>query len=193
MTLAHGVNYQLTVSGAVTLGAAGIMTQGTGTWTFGSYTQNGASSVFTQAGFVQVNGAVSVSLGTLTGNGGTSMFNVTGSFTKTGGTINSVNLKMLTDGTTINLDAPMGFTGIHIFGNVGLQQTAWMSILEINTGKTLTIASGRQASLVSPGPFTNLGTVAGPGNIAFDFYTADWKFRLLLRHTCRANVYPGRA
>jgi len=51
ITLSHGTNYTLEVTGAMTLSTRGKMTQGTGTWTFSStYTQSGAGSVFTQGG-----------------------------------------------------------------------------------------------------------------------------------------------
>lgn len=65
-TLSHGSNYTLAVAGDVRLGTNpfGIIIQGTGAWTFGSYTQNGASSVFTQGGYFYCTGLANISAGT---------------------------------------------------------------------------------------------------------------------------------
>ena len=64
MELHHGSNYILTVAGAVVQGTRGLITQGTGRWTWGSFTQSGASSIFTQGGFLIVEGTATISNGT---------------------------------------------------------------------------------------------------------------------------------
>jgi hypothetical protein len=64
MVLHHGTNYTLTVAALVTILAAGTMIQGTDRWTFAAFTQSGASSIFTQGGYLIVNGTATISNGT---------------------------------------------------------------------------------------------------------------------------------
>lgn len=56
-------DYTLSVTGISTLGNRGIMTQGTGAWSFGSYDQSGVDSVFNQDATVTISGDFTVSDG----------------------------------------------------------------------------------------------------------------------------------
>ena len=56
-------DYTLTVDGIMTLDARAIVTQGTGAWSFGSYSQTGVSSVFNQGATLTIGGDFTVSAG----------------------------------------------------------------------------------------------------------------------------------
>jgi hypothetical protein len=88
-TLHHGSNYTLNVAGTFTLGDRGVMTQGTGPWSFATFLQNGASSLFTQGGDVGVTNNFTVSAGTYDGDGVHYTY-VGGVINTTGGTVDGL-------------------------------------------------------------------------------------------------------
>jgi hypothetical protein len=141
MTLASG-NYTLSVAGAVTLGARGVLSQGTGQWSFGSYTQSGASSVFTQGGPVSVSGDTVISDGTLTGDP-TKTWTCGGNFTQTGEpTIPNGKLALVMSGTaTLANSASIQIRSLCINGNVIHSATDPANQLTILAGG-LTVSNG---------------------------------------------------
>lgn len=171
ITLAHHSNYQLNVSGAVTLGALATMTQGTGTWQFNSsYTQNGASSLFTQGGALNF-ASFSISDGTFTGNPAY-LLTDSGGFTQTGGTITggTINLVMTGAGTTITTS--IVFMGLRISANniilIGSPtiDEAGGFFLTIDGGASLSITNGCTLTVKIPATLTNSGSIIGLGTLA---------------------------
>jgi hypothetical protein len=180
ITLAHGTNYTLAVTGLTTLGNRGVMTQGTGTWTFtGGYTQNGASSVFTQGG--------AVSSGTVIGSaGGTTgapayKWTCTGDWTASGTFLiayDTVYVKFTTDGSVLthNSDNYGQFYGIQVSANISSASSAPVprEALVVDTNKTLTINAGTFFEIIGWNcTITNNGHISTTttGYIKFFFYS----------------------
>lgn len=168
ITLHHGTNYQLEVDGLTTLGARGIMTQGTGQWSLdGGYVQNGASSVFNQGGNINANG-ISVTAGSYVGHDSYQIYNSGNLYVTTGWSSYKGNVRMLTDGTTISGNT-FEVNACYIKANVALSvPTLYIDVTtSIDLGKTLTIANGStyNHTSVSPAFWLNSGNVAGEGTL----------------------------
>ena len=148
LTLSHGTNYTLSVTGLTTLGTRGIMTQGTGTWAFtGGYTQSGASSVFTQGGNV-TSGDVSISSGTTTGSASYT-WTCSGAFSDTGGTFTSDVFKLIMTGASkvmTNNNGNITFNSLQISNNIStVGSGAWRvrtGTFTIDTNCTLSLGIG---------------------------------------------------
>ena len=115
-TLLHGSNHTLGVTGAFTLGNRAIMTQGTGAWSFGSYTQTGINSVFDQGAALTIGGDLTVSDG---------VFNAIGDMivpgdwdTATGDYVNDDNVVTLTGASkTLAMHADDSFYNVTVSGS----------------------------------------------------------------------------
>jgi len=125
----------------LTLGDRGIVNQSSGgVVACTSYTQSGTDSLFTQGAEVTCNGDCDQSDGGLAGDSA-SDFIVSGDFTRTGGTVSNLILKMTGDGKTITSLGADNYKGLKIFNNVStvagvIQFTA---NLEVDTGKIFAI------------------------------------------------------
>ena len=184
ITLSHGTDYTLSVTGKFTLGDRGLAVQGTGTWTFANYTQDGVTSEFTQGGSVDV-ASLYQSDGVFTGNRDYVLTDA-GDFCQVDDanlTNDKLRIRMTGDGSVFTAQ------GLY-YRIVGLQVSADVllttsdtnitiapvtSYLTIDADKTLTIASEKILYIYTPANFTlsNSGTIAGPGEIWFRTYGAD--------------------
>ena len=116
ISLLHGSNYEFSANEVTTLGDRAIMTQGTGTWSFGSYAQTGASSVFNQGATLTIGGDFTVSAG---------VFNAVGDMTvpgdwdtATGDYVNDDNVVTLTGASkTLAMHAADSFYNITVSGS----------------------------------------------------------------------------
>jgi len=163
----------LTVDGTFTLGNRVILTQGTGTWSFGEYNQSGADSVFTQGGDFKTNN-YTISDGIF--NSGPTIYPLTctNNWTKASpGTVNSVWLNMTGDNGYLSSDTPQGFFSVHFWGNTTVTQTVWGSGLTIGPTTTTTVESGKKLIYVAVDNYLNLGTITGDGAFEIDFYNND--------------------
>jgi hypothetical protein len=174
LTLTHGTNYTLTAAGTVTLSTRGLMTQGTGVWSFGTYTQSGASSVFIQGGNV-TSGNVTASAGTLTGAGSASVtLTSSGDVNLTGATVTAdkLNLVMTGAGKTLTTTATLFGLKASAYTNIAASCAITAgagSHLTTDAGAFLNIANTKVvtlplyaagATLVPNGPIGGLGTLA---------------------------------
>ena len=161
-TLSHGTNYTLTVTGLTTLGAYGVMTQGTGTWTFtGGFTQSGTSSVFTMGGNVTCSADCTISDGTFTPNG-TYTWTCAGNFNSSVSIgVQVLKLDMITDGKTI-VALSGWFKTITATGNTSII-TNNQSTLNVATvaGKTLTLTKSLTLENFLAANFDNQGAIVG--------------------------------
>ena len=167
MTLSHGSNYQLTVSGAVVLGVRGIMTQGTGTWTFGSYTQNGASTVYSEGGNIVVDTDFSLSAGTF--NGGSSSYSIScgRNFTKSGGAFGwaTLNLNMTGTGTLSENDASAYYSRTVFYGTTTVTGSSTFQTTYLKVYGTLSISYGSAVLENYNDVYANYGTITGLGTL----------------------------
>ena len=173
-----GGGYTLTVSGLTTLGDRGIMTQGTGTWTFnGELTISGASSQFTQGGDINCT-SFTISNGTFTGS--TSYWlTTTSGFTKTGGTITSWTVQWKVNGTqTFLTNAWVYLYSFHLYsGTLSISPSTVNGIcvyyaanrMRMESGTELIIPSGKYFNdyAYSYGGCYYKGKVSGVGNYCF--------------------------
>ena len=193
LELNHSSDYTLDVAGLITLGAKGKINQGTGAWTFGSYLQNGADSVFTQGGPVTV-GEFEMTDGTFTGSY-TYWLTCEENFTKSGGTIPSTYLSLAMNGETktISLSSSQSIYRLQINGNISFITANIITIhysLGIDTDKILTInsASGYiTVQGVTIETISNLGTIDGSGNLYFNYYV-DRVFGTLGTIECKTTI-----
>ena len=174
-TLSHGSNYQLQVAGLTTLGALGVMTQGTGTWTFsGGLTQSGTSSVFTQGDGGTVNCTTyTQTAGTLTKTTGTyaDKFNITTGFSTTGATVTAYKICLSFAGTTTySSDNQKSWIGFDVTSgtctwNSGVGTTTIAYNWNISLGAVLSIGSGKTLYALDRAgtTTTNAGTISGAG------------------------------
>lgn len=157
------------ISGTTTDGASGVMTQSTGTWTFATFIQSGASSTFTQGGNIIAN-SMTFSAGTFTGLN-TYTVSVSVTFTiNSGGTVaTGTKVKLITtaDGCTIvsgSTLANLDLNTLTINGDTTLSGSRFVS-----TRYALTVASGKTFTLNYPffvtdtgiTYFTNNGIITG--------------------------------
>jgi hypothetical protein len=165
--------YTLTC-GALTLGARGVITQGTGALTCASYTQNGASSVFTQGGPVSVAGDTAISDGTLTGLA-TSTWTQGGNWTTTGTptiTRDKLQLTMSGEGKTLTYPATSNWRKLTVTGTCAIvnsgevynQGLVVSGALTIPASKLITDYSGTLSSIT--------GVLAGSGKWVWSNPTA---------------------
>jgi len=194
LTLAHGTNYTLDVTGLTTLSTRALMTQGTGTWTFtGGLTQSGASSVFTQGGAITCTGDLTVSAGTFTP---LSTANITcaGSITHNTGTwtADRSNITMTGSGETVSgiIDGRSWTFSDDTSLDAGAQiHSAAGGTFEIAAAKTLSMGV---ASLIyieyDNAGFTNGGVIDTGGSIYFQLLNAD-KTLSFGTINCDATVY----
>jgi hypothetical protein len=171
ITLSHGTNYTLQVAGAVTLGARSIMVQGSGQWTFGSYTQNGVSSSFNQGGPVSVLGDTAISDGTIDGH--TNKWSNGGNFVKSGGELVSVTfwLEMTGTGKSFSLNNLIEFYRIDISGYVTLNGAQTFTGPRLKVTGSLILASASGVAYFSAGrvvsSFVNTGVIGGTNTLQF--------------------------
>jgi len=178
MSLLHGSNYTLSVTGLTTLSTRGIMTQGTGAWAFtGGYAQSGASSAFTQGGNVTVGaGGILLSSGTFTAN---TSYTITcgGSFTHSSGctlTSSLVRIILTADGSTFQVATTNHIYDLTASANITVSYSS--SIIQIrhnltvDSGKTISVQSGTTFRWLSywSGAYSNSGIISGSGN--FEIY-----------------------
>jgi len=173
--LAGTSNYQLQVAGTTTLGARGVMTQGTGTWTFsGGLTQSGTSSVFTQGDGGTVNCTTyTQTAGTLTKTTGTyaDKFNITTGFSTTGATVTAYKICLSFAGiTTYSSDNQKSWIGFDVTSgtctwNSGVGTTTIAYNWNISLGAVLSIGSGKTLYALDRAgtTTTNAGTISGAG------------------------------
>jgi len=125
MTVAHNSNYTLTVAGTMTLGSRGILSQGTGKWTFGSYMQSGANSSHTHAGYFRVIGATDVTNGTWNVNVNARV----GALSQNGGTITVASgYALFYDSDTYTSGTRTGTIvkwGLSVYAPTGTSTTEW--------------------------------------------------------------------
>lgn len=92
----------------------------------------------------------------------------TGNFVKTGGTINAgtMHIEFLTDGSTYTANNAVNWGKFVVRGNLGLQSSILIlsggGVLQVNSGKTLTIADTKSVSDYGNAGVLN-GVIAGTG------------------------------
>ena len=152
----------------LTLGARGIITQGTGTITCTNYTQSGVSSLFTQGGSIDIgSGGFWLSDGTFVGS---ASYNVTdaGNFMHTGGTLTSTVLQLKMTGANKAIHLAMAssfyFRLLTIAGSCSFNHTEW----PFTSAFGLTVDAGAILTLNAPfhwvsywGNYSNNGTING--------------------------------
>jgi hypothetical protein len=158
-----GNGYTLNVTGLTTLGANGVMTQGTGIWNFSNgYLQNGINSSFTQGGTVYAQN-FNITNGTFTG-GYASPLICSGNFTKSGGTFTGDSLYLYMTGTNVNYSSNDAF-GIYAFragGTVTRSSSNWMRRLMVDSGANLINNGGLDLFTDTGHTYSNNGTITGP-------------------------------
>ena len=168
-TFSHGDNHTLDVVGEMTVGTRSIAIQGTGAWAFGSYVQNGISSVFTQGGDIS-SGDITVSYGTYTGDA-THWISCSGniiiqSAATTTITTNVLLISMTGTSKTIYCNNAVTFHSFEVTNSVTIQYTA-VSILRVRYDMTIsgtcTIESGQTLRYYADDTFTNTGVINGAG------------------------------
>ena len=104
------------VSGSVSVGTRCTMTQGTGAWSFGSYSQTGISTAFDQGATITIGGDFTVSDGVFNAIGN---MTVPGSWdTATGRYINDDNVVTLTGDTkTLAMNSLDSFSNVTVSGS----------------------------------------------------------------------------
>jgi len=195
VTLSHGSNYQLTVAGAVTLGAIGVMIQGNEAWSFGSYTQNGASSIFKQNGNVTSNG-LTVSNGLLIGNTNY-VWTASGTVSIANNTLmgDTLRLTMIGEGTTYSTTIPQVSEWIYDFrASANISTSGFLNIdhnFTVDSGKTVTVSSGgiKIFYYYANSSFYNQGTITGAGSMSFELYNTNHN---IIFGIINAAVYMGR-
>lgn len=175
MELNHYNNYTLSC-GALTLGTRGKMTQGTGTWAFASYTQNGSSSVFTQGGAISCFGNFSLAAGTFSPDS-TNYIVVGGDFGYVGGTLLAAMVEMTGTGKTatwsVSHQKAFKLSGT---ATVTLTDTLLVGIIDVGSGTELSLGGSAQLYWKSYNPgasFTNDGTITGTGNLIVYLYNGN--------------------
>ena len=170
-TLTHGSNYKLTVAGTMTLGTRALAVQGTGTWTFGSYIQDGVSSSFTQAGEIAC-GDWNVSNGAVIGSV-TKWLTVSGDvYVDNPATITTSLLRLSMSGSdkTAYFKPAVTLHSLEISGSVTLQYSTalYLRVLdEMTITGTCIVESGFMLRFYGRDVFTNTGEIDGLG--AFEF------------------------
>lgn len=180
MTLDDNGNKTLIVTGAATLGLAGIATQGTGTWQFdGGLVINGTGAIYNMA----AGGAISCTNITLT----------TGEFVEAAAVITASGNIDLSGGTTTNSTASITMTGasktlkfganytidtliVNSSGTVALGSAATCTTFTQTAGAlsiaTYTFTVTTTATFASDMAFTTAGTFVAPTTVNMN--SADW-------------------
>ena len=135
-TFTHGVNHTLSVTGAVTLGNRAVITQGTGAWSFESYSQTGVSSVFNQGAELVIGDSFTVSDGIFHALGD---MTVPGDWdTATGSYLNDDNAVYLTGASnTLAMHADDSFFNVTVSGSYTMDTDTTVRLRATITGELL--------------------------------------------------------
>jgi hypothetical protein len=177
-TFSHGSNYVLNVTGSATLGDYGVMTQGTGTWTFnGGYTQ-GTGTSFTQGGDFIDNGDFNMAGGDFYGDGSHSLV-ITGVYLQNsynpafhqGGPMTVGSFSLQTGGFYPNSSSYLYDNGnfYQYGGKGGAVMNNYELNLIMNGTSTLTLSSALKDLTITENAVTNLTvttTMAGLLNVS---------------------------
>ena len=168
-TFSHTDNDTLSVAGNMLVGTRAVVIQGTGAWAFGSYVQNGVSSVFTQGGDIS-SGDITISYGTYTGDA-THWVSCSGniiiqSAATTTITTDVLLISMTGTSKTIYCNNAVSIHSFEVTNSVTIQYAA-TSILRVRYDMTIsgtcTIESGQTLRYYADDTFTNTGVINGAG------------------------------